>query len=345
MGYFLRSRPTAGVKPLLPKASFNFKALLKQTLMATTATIASEGAKEEMPVAIQSLVPVQEMAWRQPLIPTSSTPPTLQPSIPNILQTPTSSLPANPHKRKAKSASMCSKKRKFEKEASKGPGDSHATHAQVLSHGVAVEVDLDASKFEAARGAHTTRLRGGVAKAVHSGGTACSGFFEHIAWDGKTPIPVLDQSGCIIAVLAGQPRSDYEQDLLEAFKLFSDAGKEVGLGAMAVGGGFPTFNVGVSMGMGSPVPVALNPGFMVGILNCLVGTKAMLCMAAYQNVTAAFFLWAPRVYDQYKNMRNALRDKLPHLPDNFPGLSEFAAAAFNLGGNVWTFKHRDRCIY
>lgn len=40
-------------------------------------------------------------------------------------------------------------------------------------------------------------------------------------------------------------------------------------------------------------------------------------------------------------MRNVLRQKLPHLPDNFPGFSEFAAAAFNLGGNVWTFKHWD----
>ncbi|KAH7877271.1 uncharacterized protein C8R40DRAFT_1040795 [Lentinula edodes] len=29
-----------------------------------------------------------------------------------------------------------------------------------------------------------------------------------------------------------------------------------------------------------------------------------------------------------------------NLPENFPG-TIFAAAAFNLGGNVWTFKHRD----
>lgn len=36
-----------------------------------------------------------------------------------------------------------------------------------------------------------------------------------------------------------------------------------------------------------------------------------------------------------------MREKLPDLPENFPGVSVFGAAAFNLGGNVWTFKHRD----
>lgn len=36
-----------------------------------------------------------------------------------------------------------------------------------------------------------------------------------------------------------------------------------------------------------------------------------------------------------------MKEKLPHLPENFPGVSVFAAAAFNFGGNVWTFKHRD----
>ncbi|GAW02022.1 hypothetical protein LENED_003650 [Lentinula edodes] len=271
--------------------------------------------------------------------------------MPNILETPASSSPANPRKRKAKFASKHSKKRKLEKEASKGAGASPAMRAQVLSHGIAVEVDLDASEFEAARGAHTgkpgTKAKLGSEEERQRRYTLeelLAQGFEHIVWDGKTPVPILDRSGHIIAVLASQPGSDYEQDILEAFKLFSDAGKEAGLGATAVGGlhkqgGFPAFNIGVYMGMGSPAPVVLNPSFMAGILNRLVGAKAVLRMAAYQN--AAFSLWAPRIYDQYKNTRNALRDKLPHLPDNFPGFSEFAAAAFNLGGNVWTFKHWD----
>ncbi|KAJ3807780.1 hypothetical protein F5876DRAFT_47421 [Lentinula aff. lateritia] len=267
------------------------------------------------------------------------------------MPTPSSSAD-NSRKRKAKSASKRSKKRKLEKEALKGAGASKATYSQVLSHGVAVEVGLDASEFKAARGAHTgkpgTQAKLGSEEERQRRYTLeelLDRGFEHIEWDGRTPIPILlDRSGHIIAVLAGQPGSDYEQDLLEAFKLFSDAGKEAGLGATAAGGlhkrgSFPAFNRGVSMGMGSPVSVALNPGFMAQILNRLVGAKVVVRMAAYQN--AAFSLWAPRVYDEYKNTRNVLRQKLPHLPDNFPGFSEFAAAAFNLGGNIWTFKHRD----
>ncbi|KAJ3925870.1 MAG: hypothetical protein NXY57DRAFT_863185, partial [Lentinula lateritia] len=204
-----------------------------------------------------------------------------------------------------------------------------------------VEVDLDASELDAARGAHTGKpgrqenlgSQAEKEKAYTLEELLAQGF-EHIEWDGRTPIPIVDRSGRIIAVLAGQPGPDYACDLLEAFRLFSEAGKEAGLGATAAGGphkrgSFPAFNRGVTMGMGSPTPVAINPGFMGAILNRLVGAHAVRRMAAYQN--AAFSLWAPRVYEEYKNARDALRDKLPHLPKNFPGLSQFGAAAFNLG--------------
>ncbi|KAJ3807829.1 hypothetical protein F5876DRAFT_79361 [Lentinula aff. lateritia] len=149
--------------------------------------------------------------------------------------------------------------------------------------------------------------------------------FEHIEWDGRVPIPIIDHSG-------------------QAFRLFLEVGKEAGLGPTAAAGPhkrgtFPAFNRGVTMGMGSPTPVAINSGFMNGVLNRLVGAEAVHRMAAYQD--AAFSLWAPRVHKEYQNARNTWREKLPHLPENFPGLSDFGAAAFNLGGSVWTFKHRD----
>ncbi|KAJ3907754.1 hypothetical protein F5879DRAFT_763199, partial [Lentinula edodes] len=204
-----------------------------------------------------------------------------------------------------------------------------------------VEVDLDASDFDAARGAHTGKP-GTAAKLgseeerqkQYSVEELLAQGFEHIEWDGRTPIPIVDRSGRVVAVLAGQPGSDYAQELLEAFNLFSEAGKEAGLGPTAAGGPhkrgrFPAFNRGMTMGMGSPTPVAINPGFMGSILNRLVGAQAVRRMAAYQN--AAFSLWAPRVYGEYKNAHDAVRDKLPCLPDNFPGLSKFGAAAFNLG--------------
>ncbi|KAJ3729630.1 hypothetical protein C8R42DRAFT_570002, partial [Lentinula raphanica] len=74
------------------------------------------------------------------------------------------------------------------------------------------------------------------------------------------------------------------------------------------------------------------------ILDRLVEHKAVRRMAAYQD--AAFALWAPRLHAEYQRTADTMRDRLPHLPKNFPS-TVFAAAAFNLGGKVWTFKHCD----
>ncbi|KAJ3777271.1 hypothetical protein FB446DRAFT_634381 [Lentinula raphanica] len=230
------------------------------------------------------------------------------------------------------------------------PGPSTRTLAQVLSHGIAVEVDLDAAHFDFTKGAHTgkpgtaaklgsqaeIRKEYGVQELLARG-------FEHIAWDGKTPAPVIDCSGLIMAVLAGQPGANYSRVLDEVFELFENAGHEAGLEeANRLGpqkrGHFPAFNRGVTMGMGSSTPVELQTGFMGATLDRLVGHKAVRRMAAYQD--AAFSLWAPRLYAEYQHTDKIMRDKLPHLPRNFPS-TVFAAAAFNLGGKVWTFKHRD----
>ncbi|KAJ3833118.1 hypothetical protein F5878DRAFT_547101, partial [Lentinula raphanica] len=137
--------------------------------------------------------------------------------------------------------------------------------------------------------------------------------------------------------------SGHVRDLEEVSELFTKAGQDAGLQATAHSGphkrgAFPAFNRGVTMGMGSPTPVALQTGYMTPILDHLVGHAAVRRMAAYQE--AAFSLWAPRLYAEYQRTSNVMHTKLPHLPKNFPH-SVFAAAAFNLGGKVRTFKHRD----
>ncbi|KAJ3766631.1 hypothetical protein FB446DRAFT_653498 [Lentinula raphanica] len=229
-------------------------------------------------------------------------------------------------------------------------GPSIQTISQVLSHGVAIEADIDARAFDAAKGAHTGKP--GTAKRLGSQSEIQGRYsvqelldqgFEHIQWDGRVPIPILDNSGLIISVLAGQPGTDYGCDLDEVFNLFVQVGRDAGLKATnPLGphkrGSFPAFTRGATMGMGSSTPVALNTGFMGSILDHLVGHKAVRRMAAYQD--AAFCLWAPRMHAEYEATSNAMRDRLPHLPRNFPS-TVFAAAAFNLGGKVWTFKHRD----
>ncbi|KAJ3858324.1 hypothetical protein EV359DRAFT_69100, partial [Lentinula novae-zelandiae] len=320
--------------PWNPKAPFDFVALLKKSLSAAATT--PQEAGEEGPRAGLQPDASEDLPSMPPIPPSSSTP-----DHQGILPLPP---PSNPRKRQQKFACKRAKKRKLNKEASRQAGGSNDALSQVLSHGAAVEVDLDASELDTAQGAHTGKpgrqenLGSQAEKEkVYTLEELLAQGFEHIEWDGRTPIPIVDRSGRIITVLASQPGPGYACDLLEAFRLFSEAGKEAGLGATATGGPhkrgkFPAFNR-------VPTPVAINPGFMGAILNRLVGAHAVRRMAAYQN--AAFSLWAPRVYEEYKNARNTLRDKLPHLPENFPGLSQFGAAAFNLGGKVWTFKHRD----
>ncbi|KAJ3841251.1 hypothetical protein F5878DRAFT_532067 [Lentinula raphanica] len=159
----------------------------------------------------------------------------------------------------------------------------------------------------------------------------------------RTPTPVIDSSGRIISVLAGQPGAGYSEDLTKVYELFSEAGNEAGVQATAPlnphkRGTFPAFNRGVTMGMGSPRPVALQTGYIGPILDRLVGHPAVRRMAAYQD--AAFSLWAPRLHAEYRRTIETMRAEIPHLPQNFPS-TVFAAAAFNLGGKVRTFKHRD----
>lgn len=57
-------------------------------------------------------------------------------------------------------------------------------------------------------------------------------------------------------------------------------------------------------------------------------------------MTAAFALWAPDVYNYYKEKLDALFNNMPNLRRTF-NRSIFPAAAFNFGPNVWTRKHRD----
>ena len=55
---------------------------------------------------------------------------------------------------------------------------------------------------------------------------------------------------------------------------------------------------------------------------------------------ASFALWAPNVYQYYKDHLDRLFEAMPNLRRIFPK-SIFPAAAFNFGPEVWTYKHKD----
>ncbi|KAL0575412.1 hypothetical protein V5O48_006552 [Marasmius crinis-equi] len=171
--------------------------------------------------------------------------------------------------------------------------------------------------------------------------------FDHIKWDGIKPIPIIDANDIVVSVLAGRPnREDYLQETRRAHSAVMLEGNQAGLtGKCEKRGNFPAHTKGITMGMGSRTPVLLAPDNqwkgMGGVLQRLVDLVAFKRISGYQN--AAFELWAPRLYERYRITANAVRRhrRTSRLPWNFGDSNVFAAAAFNFGGKVRTFKHRD----
>ncbi|KAJ7698133.1 hypothetical protein B0H17DRAFT_858134, partial [Mycena rosella] len=154
--------------------------------------------------------------------------------------------------------------------------------------------------------------------------------------------PLVDVHGRIFAVLVGQPRSaSWDADVWAAYHAIA---------AEATAAAFPSemykhrrglyavLNVGLAYGKGQRVPARLRQTQYGALLDRLLGNPAVQRMATF--ASAAFCLWAPRLYKYYHEHDTALRNRLPHLRRNFPR-SVFACAAFNFGPNVWTFRHRD----
>ncbi|KAE9382552.1 hypothetical protein BT96DRAFT_845363, partial [Gymnopus androsaceus JB14] len=154
--------------------------------------------------------------------------------------------------------------------------------------------------------------------------------------------PIIDRLGRIIAVLAGTPTTGrYADDLMAAYGEMNREAKAAGLGEYDKEahkrGKFHAYNCGTTLGMGTPYPVLLKPGDMAPVLARILGHQGFKRMARFQD--RSLNIWAPRLYNEYDDVRTTVQSKL-NLPWNFQG-SVFAAAAFNFGGKVSTFLHRD----
>ncbi|KAK0217789.1 hypothetical protein IW262DRAFT_1275064, partial [Armillaria fumosa] len=159
--------------------------------------------------------------------------------------------------------------------------------------------------------------------------------------------PIVDREGRIVAVMAGQPHDpSYSAACMEAHDAILREGAAANFCKLSNHrrGGFLVVNVGISYGKGQRVPSRLQNGALAAIINRLVGSEAVMRMATY--ASASYNLWAPRLHRHYTDHLDALYEKLPHLRPNF-ARSVFPCAAFNFGGNVWTFKHCDilNCPY
>ncbi|KAJ3765281.1 hypothetical protein FB446DRAFT_655499, partial [Lentinula raphanica] len=150
-----------------------------------------------------------------------------------------------------------------------------------------------------------------------------------------TPGPITDCKERIVSVLCGKPgdksydeaASRVHHQMAEAYRSDQDHKR----------GAFPACNAGVSMGMGNSRPVRLKPKGLKGFVDGVMKDKDMRRIVGYHN--QAFKTWAPRLFEKYQNVRDTVRAKTG-LADNFEN-SVWMASGFNLGGNVWTWKHRD----
>ncbi|KAJ7925712.1 hypothetical protein B0H13DRAFT_2229609 [Mycena leptocephala] len=100
---------------------------------------------------------------------------------------------------------------------------------------------------------------------------------------------------------------------------------------------FAAINVGLLYGKGQSVPSWLHTNYD-DLSNRLLGNPDINRLATF--ASAAFAMWALRLYRYYHEHDTKLHKHLPHLHRIFPR-SVFSCAAFNFGPNVWTFKHRD----
>ncbi|KAJ7037287.1 hypothetical protein C8F04DRAFT_952936 [Mycena alexandri] len=158
----------------------------------------------------------------------------------------------------------------------------------------------------------------------------------------STARPIVDAHGRIIAILAGRPNDpSYVADVQNAYEAMAQERAQAKFAADMSRhrrGPFVALNCGIGYSKGQHVPANMNNGEHAAILQRLLGNRNVIRMATY--ASAAFNLWAPKVYRYYRDHDERLRERFSDLDRNFPK-SVFSAAAFNFGPNVWTFKHRD----
>ncbi|KAJ8084970.1 hypothetical protein PM082_003747 [Marasmius tenuissimus] len=214
-----------------------------------------------------------------------------------------------------------------------------------------IRVNQDAGNFDAAKGAHTAKK--GTAKTY---GTRAEMEREwtleelvalgyiHIPWDGIRPLLVVDCKGRVVAFFAGRPnRPGYVEDMTKVFNAMMEASESMNwledLTEAHKRGFFQAYNCGVTMGMGSPTPVALQNGKSVQpVLERLLSMPELKRLNGFQN--GCIKLWEPQLHRKYYETVDSMHRKLLKLPRNFEH-SIFTASAFNFGGRVRTIAHRD----
>ncbi|KAJ7829965.1 hypothetical protein B0H14DRAFT_2593601 [Mycena olivaceomarginata] len=169
--------------------------------------------------------------------------------------------------------------------------------------------------------------------------------FQLIRWNGIDARPLVDNTGRIFAVLAGQPtKGRYSEAVVRAYDFIKAQGQASHFPAAMCRhrrGLFAAINVGLTYGKGQRAPTWMDNKDHTSLAQQLLANEDITRMANFASCTSSSSLWAPRLHRHYVDNNARLSVALPNLQRPFPK-SVFASVAFNFG-NVWTFKHRDVC--
>ncbi|KAK0493024.1 hypothetical protein EDD18DRAFT_1079047, partial [Armillaria luteobubalina] len=159
----------------------------------------------------------------------------------------------------------------------------------------------------------------------------------------RTARPLVDGNGVVFAVLAGRPDDptyvEACDSMFEAMMESKAAGIRPKSKQAHRRGLHSTVNYGLSYGKGQPQPSMLNvDNNYIGFIQRLVNLPCVRRTATF--ASTAFSLWSPRLFRYYEERISALHLKLGTTPPFRSSI--FPCGAFNFGGNVWTYQHRDR---
>ncbi|KAL0058315.1 hypothetical protein AAF712_015021 [Marasmius tenuissimus] len=154
----------------------------------------------------------------------------------------------------------------------KDSADTPSSHAirEAIKLSQSTPVSLHALQLDAAYGAHTGKLgtkEMGNLKAREADydlEDLVKVGFDHIKWNGMTPMPIVEAKNWVISRLVGHPNCwSYLQDTKLVHQEMMSEGEQAKLTPVAHNsvcgkrGGFPAFTKGMTMGMGSKTPVLL----------------------------------------------------------------------------------------
>ncbi|KAG6810120.1 hypothetical protein H0H93_015171, partial [Arthromyces matolae] len=167
--------------------------------------------------------------------------------------------------------------------------------------------------------------------------------FTPLHWDGINPIPLVDRDGRVYAVLAGRPSDAFY--VASADKVFKLLTHEVSVHELPKAahihkrGTFPVFNVGYTYSNGDQEPSIRKNGNFENMLSGVVNNSDVQRLLSY--ASAALQLWAPRLYEYFDTKLRWFYGHWHRGTKPIFAQLVYPSAAFNMGGKVRTFVHRD----